>query len=105
MAVFRVGAEDGEFLEKQFQPTFSQRDLLNINNQNCYVKMLINGQTALPFNMKILGGQKSDPSIGAKAKEYSRLVYGRDRAIVEEEMMIKFSAVEQAKTQARPSPF
>ncbi len=106
IAAFRVGAEDGEFLEKQFGPVFTQRDLVNIDNRNCYVRILINGQTALPFSMKTLPGPKSDPIVGSKAKEYSRLVYGRDRETVEEEMMVKFSAVEAAKTQARPaSPF
>ncbi len=104
MAAFRVGAEDGELLEKQFGPVFSQRDLINIDNRNCYVRMLINGQTALPFSMKTLAGPKSNPDIAAKAKEYSRLVYGRDREIVEEEMMVKFNAVDQAK-QAAKSPF
>lgn len=106
LAAFRVGAEDGEFLEKQFGPTFSARDLINIDNRNCYVKMLIGGQTALPFNMRTLAGPKSDPAIAAKAKEYSRLVYGQDRAIVEEEMRVKFRAVETAKTAAKEmSPF
>ncbi len=107
LAAFRVGAEDGEFLEKQFGPVFSARDLINIDNRNCYVKMLINGQTALPFSMKTLAGPKSDPAIAAKAKEYSRLVYGRDRAIVEAEMMVKFNAVDAAKQVAKApaSPF
>lgn len=106
MAAFRVGAEDGEFLEKQFGPVFTQRDLINIDNRNCYIRMLIGGQTALPFSMKTLPGPKSNPDIAAKAKEYSRLVYGRDRSIVEEEMMVKFNAIDQAKTAPKPaSPF
>jgi hypothetical protein len=106
IAAFRVGAEDGEFLEKQFGPVFTQRDLVNIDNRNCYVRILINGQTALPFSMKTLPGPKSDPIVGSKAKEYSRLVYGRDRETVEEEMMVKFSAVETAKAAPKPtSPF
>ncbi len=106
MAAFRVGAEDGEFLEKQFGPIFTQRDLINIDNRNCYVKMLINGQPCLPFSMKTLAGPKGDPAIAAKAKEYSRLVYGQDRAIVEEEMQVKFAAIDMAKSPAKPaSPF
>lgn len=106
IAAFRVGAEDGEFLEKQFAPTFSAADLINIDNRNCYVKMLINGQTATPFSMKTLAGKQSNPDIAAKAKEFSRLTYGRDKAVVDEEMKEKFAAVEQAKAAAKPiSPF
>ncbi len=106
MAAFRVGAEDGEFLEKQFSPNFNQSDLINIDNRNCYVRMLINGQTAPAFTMKTLPGPKSDENIREKAKEFSRLSYGRDRAIVEEEVMEKFRTVEAAKKPPAPaSPF
>ena len=104
---FRVGAEDAEFLEKQFAPVFSAPDLMNIDNRNCYVRMLINGKTALPFSMKTVAGAKSNPDIIAKAKEFSRLTYGRDKAVVDEEMKEKFAAVEAAKAaKAAPaSPF
>jgi len=106
IASFRVGAEDAEFLEKQFGPTFSASDLINIDNRNCYVRMLISGQTATPFSMKTLAGPRSNPEIAAKAKEFSRLTYGRDRSIVEEEMLSKFAAINSAKTAPKPvSPF
>lgn len=103
---FRVGAEDGEFLEKEFAPTFTASDLINIDNRNCYVKMLINGQTATPFSLRTQAGIKSNPEIGAKAKEFSRLTYGRDRSVVEEEMKEKFASIEAAKAIPKPnSPF
>lgn len=106
MASFRIGAEDGEFLEKQFGPTFTQADLINIDNRNCYIKMLINGQTSAPFSMKTVAGPQSNPDIAAKAKEFSRLTYGRDRKLVEEEVMEKFRSIDQAKAAPKPaSPF
>jgi hypothetical protein len=106
IASFRVGAEDAEFLEKQFAPVFSAADLINIDNRNCYVRMLINGQTAPAFSMKTLAGPKSNPDIAAKAKEFSRLTYGRDKLTVEEEMKEKFAAVEAAKAAPKAtSPF
>jgi len=104
LAAFRVGAEDGEFLEKQFGPTFTRTDLINIDNRNCYVKLLINGMTALPFSMKTVAGKQSNPVFAAKAKEYSRLAFGRDRVDVEKEVMEKFAALD--KTAQKPvSPF
>jgi hypothetical protein len=106
IASFRIGAEDAEFLEKQFAPTFAAPDLINIDNRNCYVRMLINGQTAPAFSMKTLAGKKSDPNIAAKAKEFSRLTYGRDKSVVDEEMREKFAAVEAAKAAPKPAaPF
>jgi hypothetical protein len=104
LAAFRVGAEDGEFLEKQFGPTFTRTDLINIDNRNCYVKLLINGTTALPFSMRTVAGKQSNPQLAAKAKEYSRLAFGRDRIDVEKEVMEKFAQLDQKK--APPiSPF
>ena len=50
---FRVGADDAEYLEKQFLPTFTKEDLMNIDNFNAYVKLLIGGQTTKPFNMRL----------------------------------------------------
>ncbi len=104
LAAFRVGAEDGEFLEKQFGPTFTRNDLINIDNRNCYVKLLINGTTALPFSMATVKGKTTDAMIASKAKEYSRLAFGRDRIDVEKEVMEKFASLD--KTAQKPvSPF
>ncbi len=83
--VMRVGVQDAEFLVKQFAPIFSEKDLINIDNLNAYVKLLVNGQTAKPFNMRIstaswTGG---DQALGEKMKEYSRTKYGQNREVVE----------------------
>lgn len=83
----RVGAPDAEFLVKQFEPIFSQNDLINIDNFNAYAKILINGQTAKPFNIKILPPERSGGELAAQLKEISRLKYGRDRQEVEEEIL------------------
>jgi type IV secretory pathway TraG/TraD family ATPase VirD4 len=42
MLSFRVSAQDAEVLAKQFKPKVSERDLMNIDNYNLYVKLLIN---------------------------------------------------------------
>jgi len=88
MMAFRVGVQDAEFLEKQFAPAFDRNDLVNIDNLNAYAKLLIGGQTARPFNMKIGteswgGGNKE---LAGKLKEYSRMKYGVDRQTVEDEI-------------------
>ena len=84
---FRVGATDAEFLVKQFEPVFSQNDLVNIDNLNAYAKLLINGQTSKPFNIKIPFPQKGNEEIAHKLKELSRLKYGKDRQEIEDEIL------------------
>ncbi|MFH1129263.1 MAG: hypothetical protein V1686_00805 [Patescibacteria group bacterium] len=86
MAVYRVGAEDAEFLVKQFEPVFDAQDLLNIDNYNAYVKLLINNMVSVPFNMKCSPKPKANVEIAAKIKELSRLKYGREKSIVDKEI-------------------
>ncbi len=86
--VFRVGVTDAEFLVKQFEPAFNQNDLVNIDNLNAYAKILINGQTSKPFNLKIGttswgGGNKE---LAEKLKQYSRMKYGQDRQAIEDDI-------------------
>ncbi len=77
IATFRVGSDDAEYLKHQFEPIFTPQDLINIDNFNCYLKLLINNQTTRPFNIKIDPKQMSDPELARKIKEISRLKYGK----------------------------
>jgi energy-coupling factor transporter ATP-binding protein EcfA2 len=47
---FRVGAADGEFLEKEFMPEFLQNDLVNLAKANIYIKLMIDGVSSKPFS-------------------------------------------------------
>ncbi len=77
ICAFRVGAEDAEFLAKQFEPVFTAADLIGIDNRKAYVKLLMSGMTALPFNLETLPGKESNLEYGQKIKELSRLKYGK----------------------------
>ncbi len=85
--VFRVGAEDAKFLVKQFEPVFSENDLVNVDNFNALVKLLVTGQTTRPFNIRTLKSPAGDAAIAAKIKESSRQTYGRDRQEVETDIL------------------
>jgi len=52
MCAFRVGPEDADFLEKQFEPVFTASDLINVSNYSGFAKLLINNDTTKPFNIK-----------------------------------------------------
>jgi hypothetical protein len=90
IAAFRVGSEDAEFLEKQFAPTFSAKDIMNIDNFNAYIRMLSHGRPTTPFSMEAMPPPKGDKAIVDKLKELSYLKYGGDRAEVEEAIMKKY---------------
>jgi len=51
---FRVGAEDAEFLEKEFIPTFIIDDLVNLPKYNIYLKLMIDGVASEPFSATTL---------------------------------------------------
>jgi hypothetical protein len=96
ISAFRVGAEDAEFLQKQFEPVFDANDLMNVDNRNCFMKLLINSQVASPFNMKTYPPTKGSAPIAEAIKELSKLKYGRSRDIVNEEIMKKSNYVTPA---------
>ncbi|MDQ5971292.1 MAG: hypothetical protein QG566_238 [Patescibacteria group bacterium] len=90
LAVFRVGAEDAEFLESKFKPVFTAKDIMKIDNRNAYVSMLINGQPTKPFNIATFAPPKGNMEMVQALKELSYLKYGRDREEVENEIMDKY---------------
>jgi hypothetical protein len=94
MAVFRVGAEDAEFLQKQFEPVFKAHDIMNIDNMNCYIKMLSHGKPVRPFNVEFTWPDKGNEAIVPSLKELSFLKYGKDRALVEAAISLKYKKAE-----------
>ena len=90
MAVFRVGQEDAEFLEKKFAPTFTAQDITRLENYNAYVNMLVKGQPTKPFNIAILPPEQGNLAMAEKLKQLSYLKYGAPREEVEAEIMARF---------------
>jgi hypothetical protein len=86
-AAFRIGADDAEFLEKQFSPEFSKYDLLNLDNFQMIVKMIINNKLASPFKMKTLMPAKGSAEMAEVIKRFSHEKYGRPKSIVEVEIV------------------
>lgn len=94
IASFRVSSEDAEYLEKQFAPVFSARDLMNVDNLNCYIKMLSSGKPVKPFSLFIPFPPKGESSFIDKIKELSYLKYGKNREEVDLEIMKKYEKKE-----------
>jgi hypothetical protein len=86
IGAFRIGAEDAENLEKQFEPGFSRFDLVNLDNFTMITKMMINNKISTPFKMQTLPMPKGKPELAEAIKKISKLKYSRAKAIVEEEI-------------------
>jgi hypothetical protein len=89
MILCRVGPEDAEFLEKQVAPVFSRDDLVNVDNYKGFAKILIDGVLTKPFNIQGFPPTKGDQEVANAIKELSRLTYGRDRHIVNQEIIAR----------------
>ena len=87
MIAFRIGVEDSEVLAKEFAPVFNEYDMINTEQYTAYVKLLIDNASARPFNMQTIAPVTGDIKLAEAIKELSRLKYGRDRSIVEAEIL------------------
>lgn len=87
MIVFRVGAFDAEVLEKEFSPTFTAEDLVNLGFVQIYLKLMIDGVTSPPFSATTLPPIEK-PAVMHKDEiiENSRKVFARPKAEVEKEI-------------------
>lgn len=88
---FRVGVTDANYLQHEFQPTFTEADLINIDRYNAYIKTVVGGEPVPPFSMdltKDISEEKklSNPRVAELIKELSRLKFGRDVNVVEAEI-------------------
>lgn len=89
MCVGRIGIEDAEILAKEFQPVFTPYDLINVEKFAYNAKLLIGGQASRPFTFSPPPPAKGNVRLAAALFQLSRLKYGRDRSIVEEEILLR----------------
>ncbi|MFA6307665.1 MAG: type IV secretion system DNA-binding domain-containing protein [Patescibacteria group bacterium] len=90
LVAFRVGAADAEFLEKEFFPTFTQEDLVNLSKFQIYIKLMIDGVTSEAFSANTLAPVPlSEEVAGVKDKIISvtRERYAKPREIIEDKII------------------
>ncbi|MEK7102480.1 MAG: type IV secretion system DNA-binding domain-containing protein, partial [Patescibacteria group bacterium] len=87
IACYRIGVEDAEVLSKEFAPVFSAHDLINVEKYTAYIKLLIDNTAARPFNLRVDKPPSGNRELAAGIKELSRLKFGRDRRLVNAEIM------------------
>lgn len=87
MIVFRVGANDAEVLLPEFEGV-TVEDMVNVEKQHFYIKMLIENAPTLPFTgQSAAWSPNGHAELAAALKELSRLKFGRDGAQVAADIM------------------
>lgn len=87
MVVFRVGAADAEYLETEFEPSFTPNDIVNIPKYNIILKLMINGMTSDPFTAtSIQVDENWYTGNGEKVIKVSRERYANPVAEVEDKI-------------------
>jgi len=89
IVAFRVGVADANFLQHQFQPTFNESDLINIEKYNAYIKTIVQNEPLPAFSVNMyrdLSKEYRNPKVAQMIKELSSLRFGRDKAVVETEI-------------------
>lgn len=85
MITFRVGSYDAEILEKEFAPTFTQEDIVNLGFVQIYLRLMIDGIGSKPFSARTIPPlAKPEVEHVAEVIESSREQFSRPRAEVEE---------------------
>jgi len=85
---FRVGAEDAEYLEKEFSPEITTTDLVNLAKYNVYLKLMIDGLAGRPFSAQTL-----TPFFMPKESNKEKIIkvsqekYGTHRKIIDEKII------------------
>jgi len=84
---FRIGAEDAEFLEREFAPEFFAADLVNLGKYNIYLKLMIDGLAGRPFSAETLPPfKKPEESNKEKIIKVSRERYSTPQKIIEDKI-------------------
>ena len=91
LLAFRVGVTDANYLQHEYQPTFSETDLINVERFNVYAKTIVNNEPVPSFSMdltKDMSKAKAQRSrkMAEMVKQLSRLKYARDKAVIEAEI-------------------
>jgi hypothetical protein len=97
MMSFLVGADDSQFLAREFMERFKEEDLLALANFQAIIKVCIDNRTSSPFSCQTLPLPNSRTQNRDKAIRNSRERYAKK--IVREEVV---RTVEEPKTEPKP---
>ncbi len=104
MVVFRIGTDDAEFMEKEFEPIFTGPQLLGLNKYQVMMKLSINGKPSIPFMSSTL-----PPLFDEHAGSYDAVVaqsqerYSKSKTLVRDRInkWLEFDFAEELEEEKR----
>ena len=95
MMAYKIGAQDAEYMAKEFGPVFSESDLINLDKYKAVMKLSIDTQPSRPFSIIPINPylEEGDKDVAAAIKQLSRLTYGRDKSFVDREILRRIGAI------------
>lgn len=95
---FRISADDAPILIKQFEPTFEETDIIQLNNRHFVISMIINGEKVPAFSATTLSIPNTPKSNLDAIISHSRDHFTRPRIIIESEIK---NTIEQSEKYKR----
>src|SRR5437867_3701871 len=62
IVTFRLGAEDAQYLAREFYPVFGEEDFINLPPHHIYLRLMIDGVMSKPFSAKTFAVECPDSS-------------------------------------------
>lgn len=84
MISFRVGGADSGTLAEEYNPRFSERDIINLGVRNFYTKMSIDGELCEAFSGRTMDIHTPKTHFAQQCKDWSRTTFARPAEEVEE---------------------
>ena len=100
---FRVSADDAPVLAKQFEPTFGESDIIQLNNRHFVISMIINGEKTPAFSATTLTIPTTPADNFDAIVAHSREYYARPRLEVEAEIRETIEQSEKYKRELADS--
>ena len=88
---FRLGVTDASYVQREFQPIFSESDLINVERFHAYMKTIVHNDPVPPFSVDMTKDvekikKEANEKIAQAIIQLSRLKYGKPKELVEAEI-------------------
>lgn len=83
---FRVGGPDAEELVKEFTPTFTEEDIVNLGKYHVFLKLMINGVASQPFSAMTMPPIGKPTASAEKIVKVSRERYAKPREEIQDKI-------------------
>jgi len=91
LIAFRLGVTDASYVQREFQPVFTESDLINVERFHAYMKTIVNNEPVPPFSVDMTKDiekikKEANDKLAQAIVQLSRLKYGKPKEFVEAEI-------------------